>query len=157
MLPSDADVPVELPALVNETQTSPPPFEVYFSNFIESTEFSVEEAEAIVESGEVPAERPEDAHDVLGTFEAVHDAHLRSATPDSVEESSSCSVAATDSSWVVVPCSEAGVDDRVAPPRAPSCAASQGRTRCGPDHALGAAARYLREMQRAEINPYHDA
>jgi hypothetical protein len=85
-LPPDADVPVELPAVADEAQTSLPFFEAYFSNFIEGTEFSVEEAEAIVESGEIPAERPEDAHDVLGTFEAVHDEHLRAATPGSVEE-----------------------------------------------------------------------
>ncbi|MDQ3681136.1 MAG: Fic family protein [Actinomycetota bacterium] len=85
-LPSDADVPVELPALADEAQTSLPFFEAYFSNFIEGTEFSVEEAEAIVESGEIPDERAEDAHDVLGTFEAVHDAHLRAATPATVEE-----------------------------------------------------------------------
>ena len=85
-LPPDADVPVELPALADEAQTSLPFFEAYFSNFIEGTEFSVEEAEAIVESGEIPDERPEDAHDVLGTFEAVHDEHLRAATPSTVEE-----------------------------------------------------------------------
>ncbi|MGK2885605.1 MAG: Fic family protein [Rhodococcus sp. (in: high G+C Gram-positive bacteria)] len=85
-LPPDADVPLELPALVDETQTSLPFFEAYFSNFIEGTEFSVEEAEAIVESGEIPDERPEDAHDILGTFEAVHDAHLRARAPNTVEE-----------------------------------------------------------------------
>ncbi|MEX2548577.1 MAG: Fic family protein [Chloroflexota bacterium] len=85
-LPSDTDVPLELPALLEERQTSLPFFEAYFSNFIEDTEFSVEAAEAIVGSGEVPDERPEDAHDVLGTFEAVHDEHLRAATPSTVEE-----------------------------------------------------------------------
>lgn len=85
-LPSDVDVPGDLPAGANEEQTSLPFFEAYFSNFIEGTEFSVGEAEAIVESGEVLAERPEDAHDILGTFEAVHDPELRAATPDTVEE-----------------------------------------------------------------------
>lgn len=84
-LPGGVDVPVDLPALAGEEQTSLPFFEAYFSNFIEGTEFSVEEAEAIVESGEVPAERPEDAHDILGTFEAVQDPVLRAATPDTVE------------------------------------------------------------------------
>lgn len=85
-LPPDADAPLELPALVDETQTSLPFFEAYFSNFIEGTEFSVEEAEAIVESGEIPDDRPEDAHDILGNFEAVHDAHLRAAAPNTVDE-----------------------------------------------------------------------
>jgi hypothetical protein len=80
------DLPVDLAALPDEEQTSLPFFEAYFSNFIEGTEFSVDEAEAIVASGEVPDERPEDAHDVLGTFEAVSNPHVRAATPSNVEE-----------------------------------------------------------------------
>lgn len=48
-------------------------FEAYFSNFIEGTEFSVEEAAQIVFDGVIPNERPEDAHDVLGTFRVVSD------------------------------------------------------------------------------------
>ncbi len=48
-------------------------FEAYFSNFIEGTEFSVEEAAQIVFDGVIPSERPEDAHDVLGTFRVVSD------------------------------------------------------------------------------------
>lgn len=46
-------------------------FEAYFSNWIEGTEFEVEEAESIVFDGKVPTERPADAHDVRGTFDAV--------------------------------------------------------------------------------------
>jgi hypothetical protein len=42
-------------------------FDAYFSNFIEGTEFAVEEAADIVFRGVIPSERPEDAHDVLGT------------------------------------------------------------------------------------------
>ena len=42
-------------------------FDAYFSNYIEGTEFGVEEARAIVFDGAIPAERPADAHDVLGT------------------------------------------------------------------------------------------
>jgi fido (protein-threonine AMPylation protein) len=48
-------------------------YEAYFSNFIEGTEFSVDEAREIVFDGVIPAERPEDAHDVLGTFRIVSD------------------------------------------------------------------------------------
>jgi hypothetical protein len=84
--PATLDVPHQLPALPSETSTSLPFFEAYFSNFIEGTEFSIDEAEAIVESGEIPQERPEDAHDVLGTFEAVHDPVLRAASPATLEE-----------------------------------------------------------------------
>lgn len=48
-------------------------FEAYFSNFIEGTEFTVEEAADIVFRGVIPNERPEDAHDVLGTWRIVSD------------------------------------------------------------------------------------
>lgn len=85
-IPTDLDIPVGLPALPDEPATSLPFFEAYFSNFIEGTEFSVEEAEAIVASREIPAERAEDAHDVLGTFEAVADPELRAAVPDTSDE-----------------------------------------------------------------------
>ena len=48
-------------------------YEAYFSNFIEGTEFSVDEAREIVFEGVIPAERPQDAHDILGTFRVVSD------------------------------------------------------------------------------------
>lgn len=51
-------------------------FEAYFSNFIEGTEFEVEEAADIVFRGVIPKERPEDAHDVLGTYRVVADPHV---------------------------------------------------------------------------------
>ena len=46
-------------------------FDAYFSNFIEGTEFEVEEARAIVFNQVIPSVRPLDAHDVLGTFAVV--------------------------------------------------------------------------------------
>lgn len=57
----------------NEATSNLAFFEAYFSNFIEGTEFSVDEAKRIIFGGEIPAERPEDAHDILGTFRAVSD------------------------------------------------------------------------------------
>jgi hypothetical protein len=48
-------------------------FEAYFSNYIEGTEFLVEEAVDIVFKGVIPEDRPEDAHDVLGTYRIVSD------------------------------------------------------------------------------------
>lgn len=48
-------------------------YEAYFSNFIEGTEFAVEEAADIVFRGVIPNERLEDAHDVLGTWRVVSD------------------------------------------------------------------------------------
>lgn len=56
-------------------------FEAYFSNFIEGTEFAVEEAADIVFRGVIPNERPEDAHDVLGTWRIVSDVEEMRRTP----------------------------------------------------------------------------
>ena len=56
-------------------------FEAYFSNFIEGTEFAVEEAADICFRGVIPNERPEDAHDVLGTWRVVSDAEEMRRTP----------------------------------------------------------------------------
>ena len=46
-------------------------FDAYFSNFIEGTEFALDEARAIVFDGVIPADRPLDAHDILGTHSIV--------------------------------------------------------------------------------------
>lgn len=43
-------------------------FESYFSNYIEGTEFELEEARRIVETGVVVPERNADSHDILGTY-----------------------------------------------------------------------------------------
>jgi hypothetical protein len=53
--------------------SSLPFYEAYFSNYIEGTEFTVEEAEDIVYRGVEPAGRPQDAHDVLATFWLLSD------------------------------------------------------------------------------------
>ncbi|MGV1048813.1 MAG: Fic family protein [Solirubrobacterales bacterium] len=55
--------------------------EAYFSNWIEGTEFRLDEAEEIVFEGAVPDGRSQDAHDVLGTFELVNDASKRGEAP----------------------------------------------------------------------------
>lgn len=46
-------------------------FEAYFSNYIEGTTFTVDEAEDIIFHGRIIEHRSEDSHDVLGTFEAA--------------------------------------------------------------------------------------
>jgi hypothetical protein len=61
-------------------------FESYFSNFIEGTEFEVEEAADIVFNNVIPAERPADAHDVLGTFRIVSSRQEMITTPKSAED-----------------------------------------------------------------------
>ncbi|MCW3051098.1 MAG: hypothetical protein JWN14_268, partial [Chthonomonadales bacterium] len=45
--------------------------DAYFSNFIEGTEFEIEEAIDIVFHNRIPTARPEDAHDILGTYQLV--------------------------------------------------------------------------------------
>lgn len=61
-------------------------FEAYFSNFIEGTEFGVEEARSIAVDGFVPAARPADAHDVAATYKLVSDPSLRSRTPSTADD-----------------------------------------------------------------------
>jgi hypothetical protein len=50
-----------------------PFYEAYLSNFIEGTEFTLDEAVGIVYEDRVPAGRSEDAHDIVGTFRIVND------------------------------------------------------------------------------------
>jgi hypothetical protein len=61
-------------------------YEAYFSNFIEGTEFEVEEAEEIVFEGVIPEERPEDAHDILGTFAVATEPLLRTRVPADADD-----------------------------------------------------------------------
>jgi fido (protein-threonine AMPylation protein) len=77
----NAYIPVDRPERPEHTGPPFAFFEAYFSNYIEGTEFLVEEAEAIVFEGAIPADRPADAHDVLGTYDVVADATLRARTP----------------------------------------------------------------------------
>lgn len=63
-----------------------PFYEAYFSNYIEGTEFTLDEAAGIVFEDRVPAERPEDAHDILGTFRLVSDANEMGRVPRDADE-----------------------------------------------------------------------
>jgi len=63
-----------------------PFFEAYFSNFIEGTEFAVDEAADIVFKGHIPSGRPEDAHDILGTWKVVSDSYEMSRLPRDFDE-----------------------------------------------------------------------
>lgn len=56
--------------------------EAYFSNFIEGTEFPVEEAKAFVLEGLPPAARPQDAHDIIGTYQQIINASRAARAPD---------------------------------------------------------------------------
>ena len=61
-------------------------FEAYFSNYIEGTEFPLDEAEDIVFRGVIPDERPDDAHDILGTFRLLNDQQSRGRVPRDFED-----------------------------------------------------------------------
>lgn len=61
----------ETPAFQNTAFQFAAFFDAYFSNYIEGTEFQVEQAIRIVFGGEIPPARPADAHDVLGTYRLV--------------------------------------------------------------------------------------
>jgi fido (protein-threonine AMPylation protein) len=61
-------------------------FDAYFSNWIEGTEFELDEARRIVTEGAVPAARPADGHDILGTFALVSDtAYMTTALQRALE------------------------------------------------------------------------
>ena len=61
-------------------------FDAYFSNYIEGTDFSVEQALRIVFEGEIPAGRPADAHDVLGTYRLAASPEEMRRRPDGFED-----------------------------------------------------------------------
>jgi fido (protein-threonine AMPylation protein) len=71
--------------MADSVQTNLAFFESYFSNYIEGTEFAIEEAMDIVFNGVIPSERPEDAHDILGTFRIVSNHTRMSRTPRDFE------------------------------------------------------------------------
>lgn len=55
--------------------------ESYFSNFVEGTRFSIEEAEAIALHNQIVPNRPKDSHDILGVFQLILHPHYRSSPP----------------------------------------------------------------------------
>lgn len=61
-------------------------FESYFSNYIEGTEFEVDEARQIVETGIPLANRSGDSHDILGTFRLVSNRSEMGRFPVSSQE-----------------------------------------------------------------------
>lgn len=61
-------------------------FESYFSNYIEGTEFTIDDAKQIIETNLPMPSRNEDSHDMLGTFAIVADRSEMSIIPNSAEE-----------------------------------------------------------------------
>lgn len=63
-----------------------PFYEAYFSNYIEGTEFTLDEVAEIVFDHVVPQQRPADAHDVLGTYELTSSEAEMRQVPKNPEE-----------------------------------------------------------------------
>ncbi len=63
-----------------------PFFEAYFSNFIEGTEFEIEEASRIIFEGKIPKGRPADAHDIISTYQIVSDQKEMQKNPKDADE-----------------------------------------------------------------------
>jgi hypothetical protein len=61
-------------------------FESYFSNYIEGTEFTVEEAKQIITTTTPLPARDEDSHDVLGTYQIVSNRSEMSILPNSPDQ-----------------------------------------------------------------------
>jgi Fic family protein len=61
-------------------------FEGYFSNYIEGTEFTVEEAKEIIETETPLRTRDEDSHDILGTYHIVSSKAEMASCPSSPDE-----------------------------------------------------------------------
>lgn len=61
-------------------------YESYFSNYIEGTEFEIDEAEQIVFEKREVLNRHQDSHDVLSVFDVVHDYTEMTTVPDSADE-----------------------------------------------------------------------
>lgn len=75
------EVPSGLPVFVPGRLREQPFFEAYLSNFIEGTEFELDEAIRVVYEGAVPPTRPADAHDVTSTYELIVDTHAARHMP----------------------------------------------------------------------------
>ncbi len=61
-------------------------FESYFSNYIEGTEFEIDDARLIVETGQPLPARNADSHDVLGTFQIVSSRREMRRIPSSADD-----------------------------------------------------------------------
>lgn len=83
-----AVAPAGRPARVRdaEARSTQAFFEAYFSNFIEGTEFEVDQAVDIVFHQAIPRDRPADAHDILGTWQLVSDPVEMARTPANANE-----------------------------------------------------------------------
>ncbi len=81
-----APAPIPLLAEDEARRRLLPFYEAYFSNYIEGTEFTLDEAAEIVFDEVVPPARPADAHDILGTYQLVSDQLEKARTPQDPDD-----------------------------------------------------------------------
>jgi Fic/DOC family len=74
--------PLQVPAADPRAESDLQAFvETYFSNYIEGTEFELEEAHDIVVNGRPMQYREDDSHDILGTYQAILKSKSDSSVP----------------------------------------------------------------------------
>lgn len=61
-------------------------FEAYFSNYIEGTILTIEEAKEVIDSKNALPNKRDDSHDVLGTFMLTNDLNEMSSTPKTADQ-----------------------------------------------------------------------
>jgi hypothetical protein len=61
-------------------------FEAYFSNYIEGTEFEIDEAKKIIQTNTPMPLRDEDSHDILGTYKLLSNSIEMAVTPETSDE-----------------------------------------------------------------------
>jgi len=61
-------------------------FEAYFSNYIEGTEFEIDEAKKIIQTETPLPSRDDDSHDILGTYKLLSNFDEMSITPQTTEQ-----------------------------------------------------------------------
>jgi hypothetical protein len=84
----ESQAPDAMPAMTEDTERRSllPFYESYFSNYIEGTEFTLDEAAEIVFDHMVPEQRTQDVHDILGTYELTSSVEEMRRTPKSADE-----------------------------------------------------------------------
>jgi hypothetical protein len=79
--------PLQVPLLSPDADSHLQAFiETYFSNYIEGTEFEIEEAHDIVIHGRPMRYREDDSHDILGTYHAILDSKANPVIPQTFED-----------------------------------------------------------------------
>lgn len=78
--------PLQVPTADPQADTHLQAFiETYFSNYIEGTEFDIDEAHDIVVHGRPLQYREDDSHDILGTYQAILNSKANPVIPENFE------------------------------------------------------------------------